>query len=133
MGLIALVMLIPWVESDDSTIKSTLQRLGAVLTTQDNLPNRPIVGVNLNHSKTTDRELQIIKGCKTISTLLLRETRITDAGVKELRQLVNLRTWNPKPFASTNNEFVPDKYLGASLVGIRSPCLCYFRPAGTWR
>ena len=57
----------------------------------DKQPDKPVVGVDLRHTKVTDAELKALKEFKSLQDLDLSYTRVTDAGLKELKELKSLQ------------------------------------------
>jgi glyoxylase-like metal-dependent hydrolase (beta-lactamase superfamily II) len=90
VALALLAVAAPGVRADEAAARARLSELGAVITSNNNLP--PAISINLNVSKTNDTDLTVLKEIKNIQTLLLRETPITDSGLAVLRDLSALVT-----------------------------------------
>ncbi|MCX5654711.1 MAG: hypothetical protein NTY65_08710 [Planctomycetota bacterium] len=62
-------------------------KLGGRVNRSEELPGRPIIGVYLSGTKITDAGLKDLKALKGIQELVLNDTCITNAGLKEFRSL----------------------------------------------
>jgi len=76
--------------ADEAHAVKAVEKLGGNVTRDDKLPGKPVIGVNLNHSKLTDASLKELKELKQLTTLDLSGTPVTDAGLKELKELKQL-------------------------------------------
>ena len=66
---------------------SAIRELGGRVTRHQELPGRPFDEVDLTSSKITDAGLKELKGLKNLQWLDLTYTQITDAGLKDLKEL----------------------------------------------
>src|SRR5947208_10389805 len=80
--------------ADEASAVEAVEKLGGKVTRDDKLPGKPVIGVNLNHSKVTDASLKELKDLKQLTTLILTGTQVTDAGLKELADLKQLTSLN---------------------------------------
>ena len=64
-----------------------LEKLGAKLTRDDTLSDKPVVEVNFHLVKITDADLKVLGDLKHLHTLSLSTTKVTDGGMKHLRDL----------------------------------------------
>jgi hypothetical protein len=70
---------------------SAILNLGGRVTRDEELPGRPVAGIDLMGTKVTDSDLKDLKNLKGLRGLGLRGTKITDAGLKDLRELKGLQ------------------------------------------
>ncbi len=89
-------------DADDKAEKYVKQLRG-IASRDDNLPGKPIIGINLMAAKVTDEGLKELAGLENLQTLFLAGTAITDAGLKELAKLKNLTTLVLRSTKVTNN------------------------------
>jgi len=59
--------------------------LGGKVTVDAKRPGKPVVGVTFYRSNVTDAGLKELKELNSLKKLYLRGTKVTDAGVKELQ------------------------------------------------
>ena len=76
-------------EAEDAAVKF-IQDLGGRITRDEKAPNKPIVVVQLGSTKVTDAGLKHLVGLKQLRALFLADTKVTDAGLKELVKLKQL-------------------------------------------
>jgi hypothetical protein len=69
-----------------------IEKLGGQVTRDDKQPAKPVVAVVFRHSQVTDAGLKQLKELKSLQALDLYGTQVTDAGLKELKELENLQT-----------------------------------------
>jgi hypothetical protein len=69
-----------------------IEMLGGQVTRDDKQPGKPVVAVVFRHSQVTDAGLKQLKELKSLQALDLSGTKVTDAGLKELKELENLQT-----------------------------------------
>ena len=78
--------------ADEASAVKAVEKLGGKVTRDDKLPGKPVIGVNLPATKVTDAGLKELKDLKQLTTLDLFFTGVTDAGLKELKELKQLTT-----------------------------------------
>jgi internalin A len=61
-------------------------------TTDDEQPNKPIIGLDLSYTELKDLGLAYIKAMAELRSLNLRHTKVTDAGLENLKSLANLKS-----------------------------------------
>src|SRR5438477_11668371 len=76
--------------ADEASAVKAVEKLGGKITRDDKLPGKPVIGVNLTGTKVTDAGLKELKDLKQLTSLILAKTKVTDAGLKELKQLKQL-------------------------------------------
>ena len=83
---------VAWEQSaqEEKAVKA-IEALGGKVTRDEKLPGRPVVQVNLGGTKITDAGLKELKELKGLRALNLTSTQITDAGLKDLKELRGLR------------------------------------------
>jgi Leucine-rich repeat (LRR) protein len=74
------------------TALQVVQNAGGRVIREGNLPDRPVVGVDLRSSSIGDRDLDVMKDFPALKSLNLGSTDITDAGLRALRNLRGLET-----------------------------------------
>jgi len=62
-----------------------IEELGGKVRVDDKRPGKPVVAVSLEGTKVTDAGLKELKELKSLRSLYLMHTKVTDAGVKELQ------------------------------------------------
>jgi HEAT repeat protein len=60
--------------------------LGGKITGDEQKPGKPVVVVDFHGAKVTDADFKELKGLKDLQSLGLWETKVTDAGLKELQE-----------------------------------------------
>jgi len=78
-------------ESQDAAV-AAIEELGGKVTFDEQNSSRPLVGVDLSNSKTTDAGLVHLKGMTSLKSLNLLSTKVTDAGLVHLKGLTGLQT-----------------------------------------
>jgi hypothetical protein len=73
---------------------AAIKELGGEVTFDEQIPSRPLVGVDLRNSKTTDAGLVHLKGLTSLQILDLRKTKVTDDGLEHLKELTSLQSLN---------------------------------------
>ena len=73
---------------------NAILKLGGKVYRDEKLPGRPVARVYLRDTKITDADLEDLKGLKGLRNLNLTGTKITDAGLKELKELKGLQELN---------------------------------------
>jgi len=68
-----------------------IEKLGGRVTIDENSPDKPVIGVDLEHTRVTDAGLEHLKGLTKLQTLDLQGTSVTDAGLEHLKGLVRLK------------------------------------------
>jgi hypothetical protein len=75
---------------------NAILKLGGSVNREEQLPGRPVYKVDFTASRITDAGLKELKELKGLKTLHLAGTQITDAGMKDLKQaLPNTRIYGP--------------------------------------
>jgi Leucine-rich repeat (LRR) protein len=96
-GAALLLALAPWpavsVRADEAEDKAAkaIQKLGGSITRDKKAKDEPIVGVKLSGPKVTDAGLKHLAGLKQLRTVNLYNTKVTDAGLKHLAGLKQLQ------------------------------------------
>ena len=75
----------------EEKVVKTIEALGGRMGRAETLPGRPVTGVDLSGTRITDAGLKDLKELKGLRVLSLAGTRITDAGLKDLKELKGLR------------------------------------------
>jgi Leucine-rich repeat (LRR) protein len=78
--------------AEDAKVESNITELGGGVVRDEKRDGKPIIGVNLNDAKITDKELKVVGGLAKLQHLSLIRTPVTDAGLKELSGLKDLET-----------------------------------------
>src|SRR5262245_37392912 len=86
-----LVLAVPG-RADEAAAVKMIQKLGGQVVRDDKLPGKPVVDVDLDTTKVTDAGLRELKELKSLQLLNLSGTKVTDAGLKELKELKSLRS-----------------------------------------
>jgi internalin A len=76
-------------DAEDKAVK-IVEKLGGRVTRDDKQPGKPVVGVDFAFSRVGDADLKELTALKSLNTLLLYETAVTDEGLKALANLDNL-------------------------------------------
>jgi hypothetical protein len=74
---------------EEKAVKA-IEALGGKVTRDEKLPGRPVVEVDLGKTEVTDAGLKDLKELKGLRKLYLSGTKITDAGLKDLKELKGL-------------------------------------------
>jgi len=90
--LLGLLVVAVTVRADEATAVKAIEKLGGTVTRDAKLPRKPIVGVNLGGTDVTDAGVKELKELKSLQTLNLNGTDVTDAGLKQLKELKHLQT-----------------------------------------
>src|SRR5438132_7218776 len=78
------------VRADEASAVKAVENLGGKVTRDDKLPGKPVIAVNLYGTKVTDAGLKELKHLKQLTSLNLACTQVTAAGLKELKHLKQL-------------------------------------------
>src|SRR5207237_1146037 len=76
--------------ADEASAVKAVENLGGKVYRDDKLPGKPVIGVHLHEIWVTDAGLKELKDLKQLTTLGLSHTQVTDAGLKELADLKQL-------------------------------------------
>src|SRR5438874_11610430 len=92
---ILLVMTQPMLRAQDSKREQeraidAIIKLGGKVEVDAKSPDRPVVEVNLKHTKVIDASLEHLEGLTTIRRLYLKDTGVTDDGIVYVKGLTNL-------------------------------------------
>src|SRR5262245_29435889 len=88
--LLGLVVLAVAGRADEATGVKAVEKMGGMVTRGTWLPGRPVVRVDLNHAKITDTGLKELKELTSLRGLDLNRTKITDTNLKHLKELKSL-------------------------------------------
>jgi Leucine Rich repeat len=81
-----------WLPTESDPVPVTaIEKLGGTITRDEKAKGKPIVGVTFNGTPVTDAVVKELKELKELRTLDLNMTRVTDAGLKELVELTGLQ------------------------------------------
>src|SRR5437899_11576060 len=84
--------------ADEASAVKAVENLGGKVTRDDKLPGKPVIGVNLPATKVTDAGLKELKDLKHLTSLNLNDTKVTDevrkAWWKEMKHLKLLNSVN---------------------------------------
>jgi Leucine-rich repeat (LRR) protein len=75
--------------ADESRAIQAIGRFGAKVELDSRLPGRPVVGLRF-YKNFADKDCRLLKSFHRLKSLDLRELKITDAGLHEIRELRNL-------------------------------------------
>ena len=76
--------------ADEASAVKAVGNLGGKVTRDDKLPGKPVIAVNLYDTKVKDAGLKELKHLKQLTSLNLHGAHVTDAGLKELKELKQL-------------------------------------------
>src|SRR5688572_18277622 len=76
--------------ADEATAIKMVENLGGKALPDIKQPRQPIIRVDLRQTKVKDADLKELKNLTQLKRLDLRETKVTDAGLKELKGLKQL-------------------------------------------
>jgi hypothetical protein len=93
LALLCILCLSTQVRAGDAEDKAVeaIKKLGGSVMRDDNAAGKPVVRVDLRDTKATDADLKDLKEFKSLRTLDLFNTKVTDAGLKELKEIKSLR------------------------------------------
>src|SRR5205807_667167 len=80
--------------ADEASAVKAVEKLGGKVTRDDKLRDKPVIAVNLTGTQVTDAGLKELKDLKQLTTLDLTDAVVTDAGLEELKHLKQLTTLN---------------------------------------
>ena len=75
--------------ADEASAVKAVENLGGKVTRDDKLPGKPVIGVNLGGlrmGKVTDAGLKELKDLKQLTSLNLYATKVTDDGVADFQK-----------------------------------------------
>ena len=75
-----------WADEAEDKAVSLVEKLSGNVTRDNKAPGKPVVGVTLANPKVTDAELKELGALKNLTTLDLRFTKVTAAGLKDLQK-----------------------------------------------
>jgi internalin A len=75
---------------DESQAISEIKRLGGSVERDGQSPGYPVIAVDIVRGQVGDSDLHLLRAFKNLKELTLSATKVTDAGLKELRELKNL-------------------------------------------
>ena len=90
-AMAALLALAAGVRADEEAAVKTVEKFGGKVTRDEKAPGRPVVAVDFNRSSVTDAGLKELKDLKQLRSIDLCHTKVTDEGLKELKELNQLR------------------------------------------
>jgi hypothetical protein len=73
---------------------AAIKKLGGKVTFDEENPDKPLIGVDLSNSRTTDAGLMHLKGLTSLQSLGLNGTKVTDVGLEHLKGLTSLQLLN---------------------------------------
>src|SRR5712691_8230358 len=79
--------------ADEASAVKAVENLGGKVTRDDKLPGKPVIAVNLtgtHDTQVTDAGLKELKDLKQLTSLYLNSTKVTGAALKELKDLTQL-------------------------------------------
>ena len=80
---------------DESKTIHKIELLGGSVTRDDTLPGRPVIGVDFRRSnRFNEKYLHLLKSFTSLTTLNLKDSAITDDGMKKIGELTNLTCLN---------------------------------------
>ena len=85
--LLGLLVLAVAGRADEATAVKMIEKLGGTVTRDNRIAGKPVVDVDLRGTKVTDAGLKELKEFKDLQTLNLAATKVTDAGLEELKEL----------------------------------------------
>src|SRR5262249_36734174 len=88
--LLGLLILAVAGRADEAAAVKLVEKLGGRVTRDDKIAGEPVVGVNLAGTNVTDAELKELKELKCLKTLILWGTEVTDTRVKQLKDFKSL-------------------------------------------
>ena len=80
--------------ADEASAVKAIEKLGGKVTRDDKLPGKPLIAVDLARTKVTDAGLKELKDFKQLTSLDVSFTRVTATGLKELKDLKQLTSLN---------------------------------------
>jgi len=83
--LLGLLLLAMAGRADEAAAVKLIEDLGGKVTVDAKRPGKPVVAVTFYRSKVTDAGLKELKELKSLRSLDLTETKVTAAGIKELQ------------------------------------------------
>src|SRR5258708_29019073 len=93
VAVLAVLILTPADRADEDTKPTEMLGRIVPVAVDTKRPERPVIGVDLSHSRITDEELKHLKEFKDLRTLNLSWNQfLTEAGLKELKELKSLQT-----------------------------------------
>jgi hypothetical protein len=82
---------VPFAEEAEDRAVAFIEQLGGQVTRDANLPGMPVVAVHLDDTHVTDAGLKELAALKQLRELTLWSTNVTDEGLKELASLKQLQ------------------------------------------
>jgi hypothetical protein len=79
-------------QADEEAAIKAIEKLGGQVYRDEKQPGKPVTQVDLNGTKVTDAGLKHLKELKELRSLDLSGTQVRDAGLKELKELKELRS-----------------------------------------
>jgi len=76
--------------ADEASAAKAVEKLGGKVTRDEKLPGKPVTGVTLGGGRVTDAGLKELKELTQLTTLSLNHARVTGAGLKQLKDLKRL-------------------------------------------
>ena len=78
--------------TDQAKAIAEIKKLGGKVKVDETSPDKPVVGVWMRDTTSTDAGLKWLKGLRSLQSLDLATSKVTDAGLKNVEQLTNLRS-----------------------------------------
>jgi hypothetical protein len=85
-ALVAVVILAGAARADEADAVKLVEKFGGTIKRDDKQPGKPVVEVTIYNTKVTDAAVKELKELKQLTILRLDSTNVTDAGVKELKE-----------------------------------------------
>jgi Leucine-rich repeat (LRR) protein len=76
---------------EQEQVINLIKKMGGQVQRDPKAPGQPAIGISLRGTNVTDADLEILKQLKSLQILNLSQTAITDAGLKPIESLPNLR------------------------------------------
>ncbi len=73
-------------------VAETLERFGGTITFNEDSPTKSVIGVQLPALKTTDTQLELLRGLDQLQTLDVENSKVSDKGLRHLAELIELRS-----------------------------------------
>jgi hypothetical protein len=73
-------------QADEASAVKAVENLGGTVTRDDKLPGKPVIEVNLGGTQVTDAGLKELKDLKQLTSLYLGDNKVTDDGVADLQK-----------------------------------------------
>src|SRR5581483_5197917 len=92
--MVAFAVLPTRLMADDAVVLKFVEKLGGSVTCDEDQLDKPIIEVDLRDTRVSDSDLQQLKDLRQLRSLNLMKTEVTDAGMKEVKELAELTSLN---------------------------------------